>query len=313
MNIGDWIKPFRPADGPPPQTLGAFMRWCLAGSWSALWLAAGLSAIAGALEAGTALILGMVIDATLASGPETFFDGRNTAMIAIAVGFFLIARPVLFGLSAASNSIMVQPNVNPMVLSRLHRWSLGQNVGFFDDDFAGRIAQKQMQAARAVTDVASEVINRGGLCAGIACRVRAAAGVNRRMDRGRSGGLAGAVPLADPLVHAAHPQTLRGAGRRAVRWCRGRSWIRSPTSRRSSCSPMTIIEDRAALDAMEGFRQRALEFGYLSAGFPICADEPCRHPAGAADRGDRSAVAARHGECGRHRGGRRHLASASRR
>ena len=155
MNIGNWINAFRPAEGAPPQTLGAFMGWCLSGAWPALWLAATLSAIAGALEAGTALILGWVIDATVSSGPESFFDGSNAAMIAVAIGFFLIARPLFFGLSAASNAIIVQPNLNPLVLSRLHRWSLGQNVSFFDDDFAGRIAQKQMQAARAVTDVAS--------------------------------------------------------------------------------------------------------------------------------------------------------------
>ncbi len=24
-----WIDPFEPADGPPPQTLMAFLRWCL--------------------------------------------------------------------------------------------------------------------------------------------------------------------------------------------------------------------------------------------------------------------------------------------
>jgi ATP-binding cassette, subfamily B, bacterial len=47
----------------------------------------------------------------------------------------------------------------PLVLSRLHRWTLGQAVTFFDNDFAGRIAQKQMQTARAVTDVATETIN----------------------------------------------------------------------------------------------------------------------------------------------------------
>ncbi len=64
-----------------------------------------------------------------------------------------------FAASAASNSIIVGPNVLPLVLSRLHRWTLGQAVTFFDNDFAGRIAQKQMQAARAVTDVATEVIN----------------------------------------------------------------------------------------------------------------------------------------------------------
>jgi ATP-binding cassette subfamily B protein len=91
VNIGDWINPFRPADGPPPQTLGAFMRWCLSGAWPALWLAAALSAAAGALEAGTALILGLVIDATVASGPDAFFDGRNTSVVAISIAFFLIA------------------------------------------------------------------------------------------------------------------------------------------------------------------------------------------------------------------------------
>jgi len=68
-------------------------------------------------------------------------------------------RPVSFGLSALTNSVIVGPNVNPLVLSRLHRWTLGQAVRFFDDDFAGRIAQKQMQTSRAVTEVASEVIN----------------------------------------------------------------------------------------------------------------------------------------------------------
>ncbi|KAG1648637.1 putative ABC transporter ATP-binding protein [Nymphon striatum] len=159
VKISDWINPFAAADGPPPQTLAAFMRWSLAGAWAVLFLAALLSAFAGALEAGTAWILGRVIDAAISAGPETFFDGRNIGLIMGAIAFFLIARPVLFGLSSGANAIIVGPNVNPLVLSRLHRWTLGQNVGFFDDDFAGRIAQKQMQTSRAVTDVAVEMIN----------------------------------------------------------------------------------------------------------------------------------------------------------
>ena len=159
MNISNWIDSFRRAEGPPPETLGAFMRWCLKGAWPALWLAAFLSAVAGAMEAFTALILGRVIDATVEYGPNGFFAAQNVGLIVGALAFFLLARPVLSGLSSASNAIIVQPNVNPLVLSRLHRWTLGQAVTFFDDDFAGRIAQKQMQTARAVTDVVSEFIN----------------------------------------------------------------------------------------------------------------------------------------------------------
>ena len=76
MNFANMIDSFKPAEGPPPQALGAFMRWCLSGAWPAMWLAAGFSAIAGALEVGTALILGMVIDATVTLGPDGFSRSR---------------------------------------------------------------------------------------------------------------------------------------------------------------------------------------------------------------------------------------------
>ena len=106
----------------------------------------------------SALLLGYVIDSAIASDPNTFFSA-NWIVVVLVLGFFLVARPIFFGLSSLANSVVVLPNLNPLVLSRLHRWTLGQSVTFFDDDFAGRIAQKQMQTARAMTDVAGEVIN----------------------------------------------------------------------------------------------------------------------------------------------------------
>ncbi|WP_233270387.1 ABC transporter ATP-binding protein [Chachezhania sediminis] len=157
--LGDWIDAFRPAPGAPPQTLGAFMRWCLSGAWPGLWAAAVVSIFAGTLEVFNAYILGKVIDVTVSSGPEGAFAWENLWVYALALAFFLVARPLIMAASSATNSISVQPNVMPMVLARLHRWTLGQSVRFFDDDFAGRIAQKQMQAARAMTDVAAETIN----------------------------------------------------------------------------------------------------------------------------------------------------------
>jgi len=156
--LGNLIDPFRPADGPPPQTLFAFFRWALAGSLPVLGFAGFISALAGTLEVVTALLLGRVIDTALTAGPDAFFT-QNTFFLASVLAFFLILRPIAFGASSAANSVVVAPNVMPMVLTRLHRWTLGQSVTFFDDDFAGRIAQKQMQTARAVTDVSTETIN----------------------------------------------------------------------------------------------------------------------------------------------------------
>ncbi|WP_170363972.1 ABC transporter ATP-binding protein [Ruegeria arenilitoris] len=159
MTVADLIKPFESTQTPPPQRLGAFIRWCLTGAWPMLFAAALFSALAGAMEAGTAWILGWVIDMATASGPENFLTPRNLWMILGAVAFFMLIRPLLFGLSSVSNNYIVMPNIPPLVLAKLNRWTLGQSVTYFDDDFAGRIAQKQMQTANALTSVVSETIS----------------------------------------------------------------------------------------------------------------------------------------------------------
>ncbi|PTN01895.1 ATP-binding cassette subfamily B protein [Rhodovulum imhoffii] len=158
MKPAHLIDPFRPARGAPPRRLGRFMLWCLRGAWPAILLAAAISALSGTLEVLAALLLGVVIDTALEAGPQGFFATHWPLLPGLGV-FFILLRPAVLGLSAFASSVVVQPNITPMVQARLNRWTLGQAVGFFDDDFAGRIAQKQMQTARAVTDVISEMVN----------------------------------------------------------------------------------------------------------------------------------------------------------
>jgi ATP-binding cassette, subfamily B, bacterial len=268
VSISNWINPFHPADGPPPQTLGAFMRWCLSGAWPVLWLAAFLSAAAGAMEAGTAWILGKVIDATVSTGPERFFEGSSLVLVLGAVAFFLVARPVLFGLSSASNAIMVQPNVNPLVLSRLHRWTLGQNVNFFDEDFAGRIAQKQMQAARAVTDVAAEVINVVAFAlASLVGSVALLLAIDWRVAVGFSVWLVMYLALINWFLPRVRKRAAGRAGARAL--VSGQVVDTITNIKTVKLFAHADHEDRAALSAMQTFRARALAFGYLAAGFRL--------------------------------------------
>ncbi len=266
MRVSEWINAFAPAEGPPPQTLGAFMAWCLSGSWGVLWLAAFFSALAGAMEAGTAFILGRVIDAAVTSSPDAFFDGQNLALILGTLAFFLIARPVLFGLSSASNSIMVAPNLNPLVLSRLHRWSLGQSVGFFDDDFAGRIAQKQMQAARAVTDVAVEMINVVAFAlASLAGSIALLIGIDWRIVIGFAVWLVLYFALIRWFLPRIRVKSANRAGARAL--VSGQIVDTITNIKTVKLFAHAEHEDRAALGAMQTFRERSLEFGILSAGF----------------------------------------------
>ena len=268
MHAATHIDPFRHAEGPPPQTLSAFFRWALAGSWPALWLATFLSAAAGALEAGTALILGMVIDGALASGPDAFFTMTNVVMISVALGFFLILRPLAFGLSSAANSIIVQPNVNPLVLSRLHRWTLGQSVKFFDDDFAGRIAQKQMQTARAITDVAVEMINVVAFAlASLIGSVFLLLAIDARVALVFVIWLAAYFLLIRVFLPRIRALSGKRAGARAM--VSGQVVDTITNIKTVKLFAHADHEDRAALGAMQKFRDTSLHFGKLSAVFRV--------------------------------------------
>ncbi|MFW8633873.1 ABC transporter ATP-binding protein [Cribrihabitans pelagius] len=266
MNIGNLIDAFRPADGPPPQRLGAFLRWCLSGAWPMLWVAALFSALAGGMEAGTAYILGLVVDTAIASGPGQFFAPRNVAVIAGALAFFLLVRPVLFGLSAASNAIVVQPNVSPLVLSRLNRWTLGQSVRFFDEDFAGRIAQKQMQTASAVTSVASEMINVVAFAlASLAGSLALLGSIDLRITLVFLVWLAGYFTLIRWFLPRIRKRSGARAGARAT--VTGQVVDSITNIKTVKLFAHADHEERTAQDAMVSFRQKALDFGYLAASF----------------------------------------------
>ncbi len=269
MKIGNLIDAFQPAKGAPPTTLAAFLMWCLSGAWPMLILAAAFSAIAGAMEAGTAYILGLVIDTALESGPAQFFTMANVLVILGALGFFLILRPVLFGLSAASNAIIVQPNVNPLVLSRLNRWTLGQSVRFFDDDFAGRIAQKQMQTASAVTSVATEVINVVAFAlASLAGSMALLGAIDLRITLLFVVWLVGYFALISWFLPRVRQRSGKRAGARAT--VSGQVVDTITNIKTVKLFALASHEERSAQDAMVAYRDTSLDFGYLAAGFRFC-------------------------------------------
>ncbi|WP_281709083.1 ABC transporter ATP-binding protein [Phaeobacter italicus] len=269
MKFGNLIDAFQPAKGPPPDRLGGFLRWCLSGAWPMLALAALFSALAGAMEAGTAYILGMVIDTAIASGSDSFFSTANLLAIVGALGFFLVLRPILFGLSAASNAIIVQPNVNPLVLSRLNRWTMGQSVRFFDDDFAGRIAQKQMQTANAVTSVSVEVINVVAFAlASLAGALALLGAIDWRITALFAGWLVGYFATIRWFLPRVRERSAKRAGARAM--VSGQVVDTITNIKTVKLFAHAEFEESTAQDAMADFREKALHFGYLSASFRFC-------------------------------------------
>ncbi len=154
----NWIDIDKEVGGAPPLSLGPFRKWCLKGAYSALMIAACASILLGIIETYVAALLGYILDIVIETPPNLLF-AENWPILLIAVGFLFLVRPCSFFLSSYFQSMVVSPGVRTMVATRLHRWTLGHQKSYFDNDFAGRIAQKEVQASNAIADVTVEVIS----------------------------------------------------------------------------------------------------------------------------------------------------------
>ncbi|MCY4542116.1 MAG: ABC transporter ATP-binding protein [Rhodobacteraceae bacterium] len=262
------IDPYASAQGSPPQALGRFYHWCLRGSFPIIALGLFASMLAGSMEVLSSLLLGLVVDSAVESLPDQVF-AENVFLLIFAVLFFLLARPIAFGCSSAVSSTLVLPIVSAQVLSRLHRHTLDQSVTFFDDDFAGRISQKQLQASRAVADTVMEVINVVAFAlASLVGSMALLLYIDIRVALALAVWLAIYIILIRWFLPRIRMQSASRAGARSL--LSGQIVDTLSNIRTVKMFAHHRHEDRAALDAMENFRQKAVGFGKVASSFRFC-------------------------------------------
>ena len=265
MKMDGWIDPFARADGPPPNTLIAFLRWALRGSFMAMGVGAVVSTLSGVLEVLAAWILGRVIDTALASDASVYFSQNMWLLIGVAL-FFVVFRPLVLGLSGLMQSVVVAPAVYNLVLSRLHRHTLGQAVTFFDNDFAGRISQKQMQAARATTDLGVDTINTVFYAiASVVGSIVLLLGIDLWSALILAIWMCAYLALIRSFMPRIRSTSKKRAGSRAM--VTGQVVDTITNIKTVKLFAHADHEDRAATDAMEKFRRDSLGFGWVSASF----------------------------------------------
>jgi ATP-binding cassette subfamily B protein len=152
------FDPFADADGPPPTTLIDFGKWLFAGAGKAVVMMGAVSILIGLAEVAAAWAVGVIIDRIGTHGREVFLDGFIWPLLGI-VGFMLVLRPALILFQAGLNSLSFGPGLSVLGLFRVHKYTLGQSLDFFEDDFAGRINQKQMQTTAALGELLMELLN----------------------------------------------------------------------------------------------------------------------------------------------------------
>tara|TARA_B110000858_G_scaffold83281_1_gene96546 strand:+ start:498 stop:2165 length:1668 start_codon:yes stop_codon:yes gene_type:complete len=213
-------------------------------------------------------MLGMLVDAALASSSQSPL-GDHLWLFGAGVLFFLVLRPIFFGIFSFMQTNVVTPNVSNLVLSRLHRWTLGQSVQFFDNDFAGRIAQKEMQTARAVTDVVVEILHT--VLFALASVIGAALMLTS-VDVSLTVGLCLWLLTYLALIKYFMPLIRKRSGVRASARAMVTGQIVDTVTNIKTVKLFAHDEheDQAALEAMRGFRDSSLDYGTVASWFRFC-------------------------------------------
>jgi ATP-binding cassette subfamily B protein len=263
--LGPEIPAFTRAETAPPRTVWAFFGWALRGAWAGIIWAAFWSVLTGSLEAVSATLLGRIIDGVAATDRGHIAQDLGPLFIVFAA-YYLVIRPVIFGMNTAAASIRLEPNLFPLILSRLNRWTIGQAVTFFDNDFAGRIAQKQMQTARASTDVVAGLIETGAFAiSSVVGSVLLLSAIDWRMA------VVLVLWITTYYVFIRRSLTkIRGASasRAAARAMVTGQIVDTVTNMKTvKLFAHATHEDRVALAAMAGYREKAIGYGIISSWF----------------------------------------------
>ena len=135
----------------PPRKMWPFLREYIRPFRRVFW-ATGLTSVAVA-AADVALIwyVGRMVDLLAHGEPAAIWASHGTEIILVALGI-LVLRPIVAGVNVALLHNSILPNFGTMIRWRAHSHVLRQPVGWFESDFAGRIANRIMQAPPAAGD-----------------------------------------------------------------------------------------------------------------------------------------------------------------
>ena len=146
-----------PQTDTPPTKLWPFMRaYSKPFKQVFVWTAV-TSIVVALVEIGLIYYMGWVVDA-LSGDPAQVWQNHGAFLIALAL-FILVLRPGLHVVNVLLMNNTILPNYGTLFRWRAHRHVLRQSVGWFENDFAGRIANRIMQTPPAAGEAVFQVFD----------------------------------------------------------------------------------------------------------------------------------------------------------
>ena len=154
------VDPFTdyPETDSPPKRLFAFL-WDYSQPFKRVFLYTALmSVVVAAVEIWLIHYMGRLVDLLSGAEPAEVLADHGLELLAVAL-FILVIRPMVQWIDVAllNNGIIV--NFGTLIRWRAHRHVLRQSVGWFENDFAGRLANRIMQTPPAAGDAIFQVFD----------------------------------------------------------------------------------------------------------------------------------------------------------
>ncbi|MGR3514744.1 MAG: ABC transporter ATP-binding protein [Paracoccaceae bacterium] len=147
-----------PQEDRPPTRLWPFLARYLKPFRKVFFATGVITILVAAIEIWLIAYLGRLVDVLASADRATFWRDNGVEMLAVAV-FLLLLRPLIQMLDVGLLNNAIMPNLGTLVRWRAHSHVLRQSVGWFENDFAGRIANRIMQTPPAAGEAVFQVFD----------------------------------------------------------------------------------------------------------------------------------------------------------
>ena len=143
-------------EGMPPRTLAGFYWYYTRQVWPVLAALLVVGLFVSLIEVSIFRYIGAIVDLLKTTTPDKVMSDYGPTFL--WMGFVVaVARPVVTILHDLLVQQSLAPSFTNLVRWQTHRYVLRQTVGFFNNDFAGRIASKIIQTGPALREFVVQV------------------------------------------------------------------------------------------------------------------------------------------------------------
>ncbi|HMB11284.1 ABC transporter ATP-binding protein, partial [Saliniramus sp.] len=104
------------------------------------------------------LLVGWFVDLLSTADPQTVYTDHGTALL-LAAFAVIVMRPLLHVAHDIVTNQVIVPQTTNMIRWRTHSYTIGHALGYFQGDFAGRLANRIVQVGPAVREIAVTLLD----------------------------------------------------------------------------------------------------------------------------------------------------------